>query len=62
MAKSGSPMEKPVRIKSIRGEDGPEAEERLYQLLLFLVQIAAEGGASEALRETKDRGTPSARA
>jgi len=53
-------MDQPVTIKAIRGEDGPEAEERLYQGLLLLVRIAAEEDASEILQETEDRGTPAA--
>jgi hypothetical protein len=52
--------EQPVTIKSIQGEDGPEAEERLYQGLLLLLRIAAEEDASERLQEIEGRDTPAA--
>lgn len=55
-------MENRVQIKSIKGEEGPEAEERLYQGLLLLLRIAAqEESASEPnSQETQDRDTPAA--
>jgi hypothetical protein len=50
-------MQNPVKVKSIQGEDGPEAEERLYQGLLLLVRIAAEEESNDLAQETENRGT-----
>lgn len=52
--------EQPVTIKSIQGEDGPEAEERLYQGLLLLLRIAAEEDANELLQENQASDPPAA--
>jgi hypothetical protein len=54
-------MEKPITVKAIKGEDGPEAEERLYQGLLLLLRIAAgEDAASEDVQETPHGSSPAA--
>lgn len=54
-------MEKPITVKSLRGEEGPEAEDRLYQLLLFLLQVATEEEANDTLQKgSQDRDTPAA--